>query len=340
MKYLTHQGQGTSTAKVGYLLKIGFGGLRMTVLPLSSLRAQVHPTGIEPPSQAFIPVHIPEVQKGCLVFIPKGIFIADFSADFEGKRPTPQSIGSFYIDHVRVSLAVGHMSDKNLCLTLFTHATDRCWHIQPVPIQGLVRDRNLWTIDSFFNIKMPLASDIESPTIPVVNDEHGYLQRNFPDSCSGVVAQNRCENRENRQSSALPIFHCFDLNDCRISGRASAFGSFTCLPSLPDDCSEGEQDRPSGYPFRPRYEFVPTLWRVGCVFLIVAGGLIVGYGRGRRIRLVCVPLALACSQLATWLVLCGHRSRSQRRARKGILSVARKLLVRKPPTESLLNTET
>jgi hypothetical protein len=105
-------------------------------------------------------------------------------------------------------------------------------------------------------------------------------------------------------SQQQPLLVCRLLDENAIT-RSS--GSFASLPSLPDDCSEGEHDSPCGNPFRPSYEFVPPLRLVGCALLVIASGLIVGYGRGWRIRLVCVTLALVCSLLATWLVLCGHR---------------------------------
>jgi hypothetical protein len=41
--------------------------------------------------------------------------------------------------------------------------------------------------------------------------------------------------------------------------------------------------------------------------LIVASGLIVGYGRGWNIRLLCVTLTLSCILLSGWLLLSGHR---------------------------------
>jgi hypothetical protein len=67
------------------------------------------------------------------------------------------------------------------------------------------------------------------------------------------------------------------------------------LPSLPDDCTEGEHDSQCRDPFRPCEEFVPPLRVLGCALFIVISGLIVGYGRYRwRGRLTCVLLALTC----------------------------------------------
>jgi hypothetical protein len=84
-------------------------------------------------------------------------------------------------------------------------------------------------------------------------------------------------------------------------------GSLASLPSLPDDCSEGEHNRPCSNPFWPCYEFVPPLRLIFAGLFIVASGLIVGYGRGWNVRLLCATLALSCILLSGWLMLLGHR---------------------------------
>jgi hypothetical protein len=86
-----------------------------------------------------------------------------------------------------------------------------------------------------------------------------------------------------------------------------SYGSRTSLPSLPDDCSEGEHNCPCSDSFRPCYEFVPPLRLILVGLLVVASGLIVGYGRGRNIRLLCVTLALSCILPSGWLLLLGNR---------------------------------
>jgi len=85
------------------------------------------------------------------------------------------------------------------------------------------------------------------------------------------------------------------------------FGSFTRLPSLPNYCSEGEHDRPCSDSFWPCYESAPPLRPILVGLLIVASRLIVGYGWGWNIHLLCVTLVFPCILLSDWLLLLGHR---------------------------------
>jgi hypothetical protein len=105
----------------------------------------------------------------------------------------------------------------------------------------------------------------------------------------------------------LNIFQGLNVGISQAHTSLSRYRRFSSFLGLPDDCSEGEHDRPCSDSFRPCYEFVPPLRLIFAGLFIVASGLIVGYGRGWNIRLLCVTLALSCILLSGLLLLSGHR---------------------------------
>lgn len=61
---------------------------------------------------------------------------------------------------------------------------------------------------------------------------------------------------------------------------------------LPDNCAEGQHDRPCGDAFRPCYEFVPPLRLVFAALLVVCVAFVCGCGGHLRTHLLCVSLVL------------------------------------------------
>src|SRR5271166_1197125 len=95
---------------------------------------------------------------------------------------------------------------------------------------------------------------------------------------------------------ALALHKCLRIFDRRL-------GSSAGFDSLPDDCSEGEHNRPCRYAFRPCYEFVPPARLFFVLLLIVGAALVCGYGEAGWIRLLSAPLVVS----AGCLLLAGHR---------------------------------
>ena len=88
----------------------------------------------------------------------------------------------------------------------------------------------------------------------------------------------------------------------RLSSDYLHFYGAAGFDSLPNNCAEGENDRPCDDSFRPCYEFVPPLRLVFAFLLIIGAALVCGYGAGWQ-RLACFPLAFASG----CLLLAGHR---------------------------------
>jgi IS1 family transposase len=86
--------------------------------------------------------------------------------------------------------------------------------------------------------------------------------------------------------------------DCTVSG----YGSPSRFGRLPDDCTEGENNRPCNDSLRPCYEFVPPLRLILALLLIMCAAFVCGYGNGWG-RLLCFPLAF----FSGCLLLFGHR---------------------------------
>lgn len=81
----------------------------------------------------------------------------------------------------------------------------------------------------------------------------------------------------------------------RVSGPPS-------LNGLPNDCPQGEYERPCSNPFRPCYEFVPPMRLILVVLIMGCAVAVCGYCNGLA-RLLCIPLML----IAGVLLLSGHR---------------------------------
>ena len=85
----------------------------------------------------------------------------------------------------------------------------------------------------------------------------------------------------------------------RLSSDVNRPSGFACLP---DDCTQGENQRQRCNPFGPCYEFVPPLRLILAIVCLGCAVAINVCGRG-WIRLLCV-FPLGC---CGWLILVGHR---------------------------------